>query len=60
MFMLREELRSRLPQRQYQVVDLRLAGFTQAEIATKLDIDEGTVKTHVSRSKPVVDEILAR
>jgi len=60
MFMLREELRTRLPQRQYQVVDLRLAGFTQAEIAVRLDISEGSVKTHVSRSKPVVDEILAR
>jgi hypothetical protein len=60
MFMLREELRSRLPERQYQVVDLKLAGFTHAEIATKLDISVGSVKTHVSRSKPVVDEILAR
>lgn len=59
MFMLREELRTRLPQRQYQVVDLRLAGFTQAEIAARLDISESSVKTHVSRSKPVVDEILA-
>jgi DNA-binding CsgD family transcriptional regulator len=46
---LREELRAVLSEREYQMIELRLQGFTEAEIAQRCGITVGTVKKTLSR-----------
>jgi DNA-binding CsgD family transcriptional regulator len=48
-FALREELRAVLSEREYQMIELRLQGFTEAEIAQRCGITVGTVKKTLSR-----------
>jgi DNA-binding CsgD family transcriptional regulator len=48
-FALREQLRAVLSQREYQIVERKLQGSTEAEIAEKLGITVGTVKKTLSR-----------
>lgn len=56
--MLLEELRSRLTEREYQVIYLRSERFTYSEIAAQLGITEGTVKTLAFRARPVIREVI--
>ena len=48
-FALREELRAVLSEREYQIVELKLQGFTETEIAQRCGITVGTVKKTLSR-----------
>jgi DNA-binding CsgD family transcriptional regulator len=50
-FALREELRAVLSEREYQIVELKLRRFTEAEIAEKLGIAVGTIKKALSRMR---------
>ena len=48
-FALREELRAVLSAREYEIIELKLQGFTEAKIAQRCGIAVGTVKKTLSR-----------
>ena len=59
-FVLREEWRAVLSERECQIIELLLQRFTQAEIAQKLGITEGNVKKTLSRVRDKMSAHLRR
>ena len=47
-------LLKRLPKRQREVVELTLEGFSEREVADKLDISRRSVRTYKKRCRPIL------
>ena len=47
-----------LPEKQREVVKLWIGGYTDYEIAEKMDISQNTVRTHLKRALPKLREVL--